>query len=201
MNEKVEGVGADLHLEVVGRERRRELGVSSLSPGPLRMRRLIMMMMRRRRRRKRIVRALVKKMLNLKQEKRGRRAALDMEKTMHSREIVDTLTRTTVPRFQTSKMTRRETGVETVRRILLLSSPPPPQRRRIILSILLLLPPPPPRKIPRTKVLPKRFLARKVLMMDLTRSATSDGQETRLTADQRLFQMTRRNIWEKLPTI
>ena len=65
------------------------------------------------------MRALVKKMLNLKQEKRGRRATLDMEKTMHSREIVDTLTRTTVPRFQTSKMTR-ETGVETVRRILLL---------------------------------------------------------------------------------
>ena len=70
--------------------------------------------------RRRIVRALVKKMLNLKLEKRGRRATLDMEKTMHSREIVDTLTRTTVPRFQTSKMTRRETGVETVRRILLL---------------------------------------------------------------------------------
>ena len=194
MNEQVEGVGADLHLEVVGRQRRRGRGVFSLSPGPLRMRRL--------RRRRRIVRALVKKMLNLKLEKRGRRATLDMEKTMHNREIVDTLTRTTAPRFQTSKMTRRETGVETVRRILLLPPPPPPQRRkRIILSILLLLPPPPPRKIPRTKVLPKRFLARKVLMMDLTRSATSDGQETRLTADQRLFQMTRRNIWEKLPTI
>ena len=79
------------------------------------MRRVMMMM----RRRKRIVRALVKKMSNLKQEKRGRRATLDMEKTMHSREIVDTLTRTPAPRFQTSKMTR-ETGVETLRRILLL---------------------------------------------------------------------------------
>ena len=129
VNETVVGVGADLHLEVVDPERRRGRGVSSWSPGPLRMRRLRMMMMRR------IVRALVKKMLNLKQEKRGRRATLDMEKTMHNREIVDTLTRTTVPRFQTSKMTR-ETGVETVRRILLLS--PPPQRRRIILCIVLL---------------------------------------------------------------
>ena len=115
MNETVEGVGADLHLEVVDRERRRGRGVFSWSPGPLRMRRVMMMM----RRRKRIVRALVKKMLNLKLLKRGRRATLDMEKTTHSREIVDTLTRTTVPRFQTSKMTR-ETGVETVRRILLL---------------------------------------------------------------------------------
>ena len=200
MKETVEGIGADLHLEVVGRERRRGLGVSSLSPGPLRMRRVMMMMMRRRRRKKK-VRALVKKMSNLKLLKRGRRAALNMERTMHSREIVDTLTRTTVSRFQTPKMTRRETGVETVRRILLLPPPPPPQRRRILLSILLLVPPPPPRTIPRTKVLPKRFLARKVLMMDLTRSATSDGQETRLTADRRLFQMTRRNIWEKLPTI
>ena len=129
MNEKVEGVGADLPLEVVGRERRRGLGASSLSLGPLRMRRL--------RRRRRIVRALVKKMLNLKERKKGRRATLDMEKTMHNREIVDTLTRTTAPRFQTSKM-MREAGVETVRRILLLPPPPPPQRRRIILSILLL---------------------------------------------------------------
>ena len=131
MNETVVGVGADLHLEVVDPERRRGRGVSSWSPGPLRMGRVMMM----RRRRKRIVRALVKKMLNLKEREKGRRATLDMEKTMHNREIVDTLTRTTVPRFQTSKMTR-ETGVETVRRILLLS--PPSQRRRIILCILLL---------------------------------------------------------------